>query len=126
VLVRIHMGHPTAHARLPRRRACGSTTRGTASGNPDVVKSQRKKLPRLSESRRWPNLLADSAFLMCRMVLWKDRRLDPRRSLIVHPTEFMGACLVRYVYLQVLLADYVSQLLGRMHAQTQQAPVKIA
>ena len=59
----------------------------------------REQIPRLSESRRFPNLLADSAFLMCRVVFWNDKRLDPRRSLmvIVHPTESAGACLLRYI-----------------------------
>ena len=54
-----------------------------------------EQMPRLSESRRFPNLLADSAFLMCRMVFWNDKRLDHRRSLVVIVllTGSLGACI---------------------------------
>ena len=60
----------------------------------------RELIPRLSESRRFPSLLADSAFLMCRVVFWNDKRLDPRMSLtvIVLPTGSLGTCIPRCIF----------------------------
>lgn len=79
------MDIPTAHARLPPKKDLWVDDGWNYGRKPRRGPTGREKVPRLSESRRFPNSLVDSALLMmCRMVrLNNGKRLDPPRSLMV-------------------------------------------